>query len=37
MVYAKEVDIATDDDEYAIGDNSNNKPLDEGSNNNGNE
>ncbi len=30
MEYAKEVDIANDGDEYAVGDNGNNKPLVEG-------
>jgi hypothetical protein len=30
MEYAKEVDITNDNDEYAVGDDSNNKPLAEG-------
>jgi hypothetical protein len=30
MEYAKEVDIANNDNEYAIGNNGNNKPLAEG-------
>jgi hypothetical protein len=33
MEYAKEVDIADNDDEYGIGNNGNNKPLAEGDNN----
>ncbi len=33
MVYAKEVDIATNDDEYAIGNNGDNEPLAEGDDN----
>ncbi len=33
MKYAKEVDITADEDEYAIGDNGNNKPLAEGNDN----
>jgi hypothetical protein len=33
MEYAKEVDIATNKDEYAIGKDGNNKPLAEGNNN----
>jgi hypothetical protein len=33
MEYAKEVDIAADDDEYAIGDDGDNKPLAEGNDN----
>jgi hypothetical protein len=34
MEYAKEVDITNENNEYAIGDNGNNKPLAEGDNNN---
>jgi hypothetical protein len=34
LEYAKEVDIANNDDEYAIGNNANNKPLAEGDDNN---
>jgi hypothetical protein len=37
MEYAKEVDIAADDNEYAIGNNCNNEPLAEGNNNDDNE
>jgi hypothetical protein len=33
MEYAEEVDIATDNDEYAIGDDGNNEPLAEGNDN----
>ncbi len=33
MEYAKEVDIAANDDEYAVGDDGNNKPLAEGNDN----
>ncbi len=36
MEYAKEVDIAANNDEYAIGDDGDNKPLAEG-NDNGND
>ncbi len=32
MEYAKEVDITNDNDEYAISNNGNNKPLAEGNN-----
>jgi hypothetical protein len=34
MEYAKEVDIADDGNEYAVGDNGNNDPLAEGNNDN---
>ncbi len=37
MEYAKEMDIADDDDEYAVGENGKNEPLVEGNNNNNNE
>ncbi len=33
MVYAEEVDIAADDDEYAVGDDGDNEPLAEGNDN----
>ncbi len=33
MEYAKEVDIANNNDEYAIGNNGDNEPLAEGDNN----
>ncbi len=36
MKYAKEVDIADNDNEYAVGNNGNNKPLAEGDDNNNN-
>jgi hypothetical protein len=37
MEYAKEVDIATNNDEYSVGDNGNNEPLAEGDDNDDNE